>query len=439
MKVQWMEEVAPDYLFITHAQMIEHHLTENARYILHIGKWRKKMIVKQTDLIDEQSIGLSTQLALPFDIPDLSYELVVNEQEIHFGPVIGMVLTGHNFTKKRLRRLAPYFKQYQKVNGMVLLCYWEDFDWDTKTVKGLCYYPTNDYEPNWIEGTYPLPAAIYLRKKPPKSLRKKVSKTFAGKIFNSYMFDKWEFHSAMLDSEQTRSYVLPTYQYKDAAQLIEILNLHPEVYLKPQDGSLGYGIYKVEKKQSNYEITFANGQRQIAKERGLKQFCDHVMESEDYLVQEAAKSTYNRRVVDFRVIMQKNGTNEWQCTGILGRYGQPRIIITNDAPIHVSGEEALQTVFNLEPNEAAEKLEELIQICKKVCLQLEDKFGVYGDLGLDVILDENLNAWVLEANKFHEHRFIQEVDQELYEKTVSTPLLYAKALAGFGYSVDKDK
>ncbi|WP_195891910.1 YheC/YheD family endospore coat-associated protein [Neobacillus dielmonensis] len=431
MKIQWMEEGAPDHIFFSRAKMMEHQLNESVNYVVHIGKWQKQMMVKQTDLIGELSIGLSSQLELPFDLPDLSYELVVNGQEIQFGPVIGMVLTGHKFTEKRLKRLAPYFKQYQKVNGLVYLCYWEDFDWDTKTVKGLYYNPSNDFESHWNEGTFPFPDAIYLRKKPPKNLRKTVSKAFDGKIFNSYMFDKWEFHCAMLVSDQTKPYVLPTYQYKNPALFKEILNLIPKVYLKPQNGSLGKGIYMIEKKEDTYEISFENGQMQVAKEGGLNKFCRHMLPSKKYLIQEAAHASYGRKRVDFRVIMQKNERSEWNCTGILGRFSQPDCIITNDAPTHVSGLEALQTFFHFKPDEAAKKQDELIEVCKKVCMQIEAAFGVYGDLGLDVIIDDQQRIWVLEANKFHEHNFIEEIDEELYEKTVGMPLLYAKALAGF--------
>ena len=51
-------------------------------------------------------------------------------------------------------------------------------------------------------------------------------------------------------------------------------------------------------------------------------------------------------------------------------------------------------------------------------------YGNYGDLGIDVIVDQNRQIWLLEINKFHEHDIGLYVDSAtgLYERIVITPL-----------------
>ncbi|KKK39875.1 hypothetical protein WQ57_00915 [Mesobacillus campisalis] len=423
----------PDVMLLPNRLIVEHQLNKDW-YWLHIGKWSKKVKILEAEDLEEQSIGLSKQSDFPFVLPDLSYELLVDDKGIHLGPVIAMILTKMKLTPKKLESLKPYFKQYESINGLAYLARWSDFDWKNKRVKGYCYSPDSQGGPNWVSGTFPLPDVIYKRKTPPKKFEKKVNKKYKGKMFNSYMFNKWEFHDALMKSEKTSPHLLPTCQYTDPHQLLEMLNTSREVYLKPVKGSMGNGIFKIDNLRSHYEVVFGKGQKQLAKKKGIVQFCEQMLSRKKYLIQKAVTTKYEKKKVDFRVIMQKDQTKEWKCTTIIGRYGKSKYIITNYTDSVVSGIVALETVFKLTHNEAIEKQKEVISICKKVCLQLEAVFGIYGDLGLDVIIDEDLKTWVLEANKYHSHDLLleaEELDMEMYETVLGTPLLYAKSLAGF--------
>ncbi|ALC92530.1 hypothetical protein AM500_24280 [Bacillus sp. FJAT-18017] len=432
MKFYFENTGQPDIVFLPRKQIVEYQL-KKGWYWLHIGKWSKKVKIKEVEGLEDQSIGVSRQIDFPFELPDLSYEISVDDNGIHIGPVIAMILTNKKLTPKRLESLKPYFKQYESVNGLAYLARWSDFNWKTQTVKGYCYSPDSQGEPNWVSGTFPLPDVIYKRKNPPNEFEEQLSEKYKGKVFNSYMFNKWEFHDALMESDETRPYILPTCQYTDPHHLLEMLNTHDEIYLKPVKGSLGNGIFQVVNLRSHYEVIFGNGQKQIAKKEGIEHFCEQMLTRKKYLIQKAVTSKNQSKKVDFRVIMQKDETKEWKCTTIIARYGKPKHIITNDADSLIIGIEALEKVFQLKHNVAIEKQKEVISICKKVCLQLEAVFGVYGDLGFDVIIDEELKPWVLEANKFHAHTMILDVDEgnmEMYETIVSTPLLYAKSLAG---------
>jgi len=109
-------------------------------------------------------------------------------------------------------------------------------------------------------------------------------------------------------------------------------------------------------------------------------------------------------------------------------------IHTNNISYIGFGREALQIIFRLSPEQALEKENEMIRICTEACLIIERAYGHFGDVGIDVVVDENLKIWILEINKSHQHdiaRYLQKDDPNMYNKLVSMPLEYAKALAGF--------
>ncbi|MCD8503412.1 MAG: YheC/YheD family protein [Bacillaceae bacterium] len=97
------------------------------------------------------------------------------------------------------------------------------------------------------------------------------------------------------------------------------------------------------------------------------------------------------------------------------------------------GVEAIKKVFDLQERDAFKKEQEMIQACTVICEQLSNCCGNYGDVGVDVILDENQKVWVLEVNKLHDHKFPLYAleDEQMYYKVITTPFEYASYLAGF--------
>ena len=63
---------------------------------------------------------------------------------------------------------------------------------------------------------------------------------------------------------------------------------------------------------------------------------------------------------------------------------------------------------------------------------LDLRKGNYGDLGFDVMIDEQLKIWILEVNKRHYHSVPLWInDVQTYYEVKAKPIKYATALAGF--------
>lgn len=97
------------------------------------------------------------------------------------------------------------------------------------------------------------------------------------------------------------------------------------------------------------------------------------------------------------------------------------------------GKEALKEIFNLTEDATNIMEKEIIDVCIKACETLNNTIGHYGDLGIDIIIDENQKVWILEINKLHYHPYPVYAlnDRQLYFDIASKPLRYANALSGF--------
>jgi hypothetical protein len=135
--------------------------------------------------------------------------------------------------------------------------------------------------------------------------------------------------------------------------------------------------------------------------------------------------------MDFRVIMQKDYTKEWMCTGIISFTGIEGDICSNSGG-ELLFEYALEGRLKLSRESTFIIKQNMIDICKKICKILDSSGENYGDLGFDVVLDKNLRVWVLEVNKRQYHSTPLWVgDIQTFYAVKTNPIKYAAALGGF--------
>lgn len=100
----------------------------------------------------------------------------------------------------------------------------------------------------------------------------------------------------------------------------------------------------------------------------------------------------------------------------------------------MDGEKALQQYFQLD-SEKIEQLKSMIfELSKKAIVEIEKSGYKIGETAMDLIIDEDLNIWLLEAqlNFAAEKKLIRSEDEQLVLPTIlPAPFLYAKTLSGF--------
>lgn len=213
---------------------------------------------------------------------------------------------------------------------------------------------------------------------------------------------KWVKTELLMGNRQLRSYV-PETQKLTVHTLETMLNRYGMVYVKPDQGSHGKGVMRVERVTNGYATIYQYQIGQTVKKfYTLSAMYADLKDNKTkklYLVQKGIDLlTYNKRRFDIRVMVQKNPQDEWVATGLIGRVSHPNNIVTN---YHSGGTPmGLKKLLESKPNKQDRR--ELRALLRKIGVQtaehFERKYPRIKELGLDIALDQNHHPWILEVN-----------------------------------------
>jgi hypothetical protein len=414
------------------------NLFPNSQADLHYGSWTKHMEITFTTDIPSNSITLPTTISREFIIPThVPYEIRIESSRIIIGPIIGFLLCNKHSTLDSLfEEFEDYVHSYQEINGVIMLFSSEGINILNKTIKGY-YYDHSDVENGcfWKEGVFPYPSSVYRRAFIPIKKLHDLNDVIGREcIFNYQYFHKWRVYELLKQQPQIQNYLPETKRLINMSALMEMVNKHSSIYIKPVDGTYGFGIAKLVKTLDNFQFINRSGTvKNLLNERGVYNLLKPKFKKANYIVQQDVGYVSQKENVDFRVVVQKNKTKKWECTAFIARFGMIDKSYTNDPSEIRQGKEALQDIFHLSDEDFQWKIQEVYAICMGVGLVF-DQLGHYGDLGIDITIDKNMEVWLLEVNHmFHDHDMAAYLDDdfETYEKVLTTLLQYLKALAGF--------
>lgn len=405
---------------------------------IHAGLRSESAVVVSRPSLNEDELMISHDVLERLSIPsDIKYQVKLGENSIKLGPVIGllMVKKGENLTKARLYEFNKYALLYPEMNGLLVAFSADGIDFTDLSVEGYYYNPVSDRgSMTWQKGRFPIPDSIFQRADFPEAIRIKLIEVTGNRMFNSNSFNKWEFWKMVSSYDPNQDYLPYTRPLRSIQDIDYMLEHYDTIYLKPINGTLARGLYKVTKERGSYVFQGKSGSDttrtsslEEAKDYIKKVTCSHL-----YVVQQAVHPIMvNNRHIDFRVIMQKDHSLKWINTGIVAFLGTRGSICSNWG-YQTSFEDVFVNYFNFSQEQIYKKKQEVIAVCKKVCDILDLSGENYGDLGFDVIIDESLKPWILETNKRHYHivpLWINDVQTFYAVKT--NPIKYASALSGF--------
>lgn len=419
------------------------------RISLHFGAWYEYAALEINQEFPRGTIGLPQQWRTRFTIPShLPYELYRKGSELHVGPVLALFAfqEQRRMTPERMNLFRGYFNNYGAAWGLLYLCAVDGIDARGKTIQGYYYDPDPEKASMpWVAGTFPYPGAAYNRTVMSRGVFDELMRTMGNRLFNSYStgsFNKWELWNRLSPDERLSEHLPSTAQVMGEDDLNGMLDKCRAVYLKPAGGTLSEGVMKVKRTGSGYRVLHPNREkggaatieRLIEGPEIVKEWV-RTLKNKDYIVQQAiAMKKYKKMPIDFRVMMQKNGSDEWQCSGIFGRFGKRRSIITNfiRSGCLRSGMDSLVKAFGMSKRRAELKLSEMKSIALHIC-KVFDQYGNYGDVGIDLMIDKHHKVWILEVNTLDTyHQFpLHLKDREHYLRVVAAPFAYAKYLSGF--------
>ncbi len=410
-----------------------------SRFIfIKFGSWLQKFSVYIDNSLSENEIGLIKNNH-SFNIPgNLFLNLKVERDVLHIGPYIGLIV------KKKMERLSVdtlnHYKMLYRLHEMkgyhIIFCCIDSIDLMNKEITGFYCMPNEkENTSRWVKGTFPFPDCVFKKIRIPEKIELELRKSTDERLFNTNFFTKFEFWEACSKHKEVRSILPETKRFRLIGDLREMLYKFGTVYLKPAKGMQGNGIFVIKEEQDGISI--------INKRKDKKTFpslfevmeeLKKILPNKIYLLQQGIPSVYRNKHFDFRLYFQKDAQKNWVCQGTIGRVAQENSIVTNlDHLAHIAtGEKALQIIYKVDDEQARRIINRTIKACKAICQILDYNLGHFGDIALDVIIDQDFKPWVLEVNNLYGKKSLYIMkNEELISTLYKTPLTYAAALSGF--------
>ncbi|GGI44281.1 endospore coat-associated protein YheD [Paenibacillus marchantiophytorum] len=291
----------------------------------------------------------------------------------------------------------------------------------------VCFFPPNEMRANaqslsaysysngsWSKKTFPIPNVIYNRltsrrfenRANVQQFMKDVKARYETDIFNEKYLDKTEVFQALRKDNSLHGYLPESYLFKNYQMLKSMAARHPVLFLKPITGSLGKGIIRIRKESANsYACHFTNlsGVRRQAfpSLTAVFQALSGKLKAQRYQLQQGLDLiTADGNPVDFRALVQRGATGQWDITSIVGRIAGTQHFVSNLARggslTTVSGALA-KTSFSSATRVAitARLRKASLDIAKGIETQIPFHFG---ELGIDLAVDISGKVWLLEVN-----------------------------------------
>ncbi|UJF34714.1 YheC/YheD family endospore coat-associated protein [Paenibacillus hexagrammi] len=341
-------------------------------------------------------------------------------------------------SKARLEELSFFRKlshEGKKLGLQVEVFTPDDVD-SSNQVRTLVY---DAEQKKWIRRKASFPPIIYDRARYQGSGKYQILKAFRKKhsdliYLSRPLANKWFMHQTLSEDEEIRKYIPATVRFSTTLELMKFLKKHKLIYVKPKNGTGGRGILRIE--QIGHDLYLLQGrsqQRTIltpyrSNEKQLMIKLNTMKLTPDYVVQQGIPLTLkDGRVHDYRLLIQKNGSGEWEVTGCAGRIGPHRSITSN---LHGGGSAVALNKLLTKRFSSAEKIEkikeDLDSFAHKLAKFLEGKFGKLCELGLDIAIDPKGEIWLLEVNPKPSREIFRRTGQTLaYQKAIIRPLEYA--------------
>lgn len=383
--------------------------------------------------INSSAVQLSPSLRSKLSLPnDWCPRIFTSNGAVVLGPVIG-ILANRPFDRQKtyFQHLCRLAKEKQMITYIFEP---KDIDWVNLVIKGT----TIDGD-----GVFPFPAVIYDRyfyeKKSMKNetdeIRFKLQYIHNIHFINSPALfqltgDKWLTHQLLLRTHET--FLPETRQLCGIKDITEMLDYYGEVFLKPSGGASGVGvIHLIRKATDTFWINSkTNKWESFTTLEDISPLKSAFKKKVPYIVQEGInRKQYKEKYVEIRVYMQKGGKKKWMRTGMVARLTNEGVI-TEETEINMRTSIVLSKWF---PDISKQQRirNQLGEIAKGVAETLESEIGDFGELAVDLCIDQYNHIKILELNAKPDSLFSQIKAYKLRNLAGVRLLNYANWLAGY--------
>lgn len=254
-------------------------------------------------------------------------------------------------------------------------------------------------------------------------------------------YGKLQISQILANNEEFRPY-LPVTSSFSFANLQEMMRRFSSIILKPDKGTVGEGIFKLDRAQgSRWEVRFRSGKQLLhllIPQRVLFTRLRKYMGNYPYILQETIPlATFQGSPFDIRVSVQKDGNGEWGVTGMVGKAARPGHYLSN-----VAQGGKVYTLPDLLSEYPHLKKDEVSQTISEVALSMVNYLSHHllhlSDVGFDFGIDKDGHPFFIEMNgRDQRYSFAKGGMIDTWKKTYEKPVAFARYLLDVKKTRDK--
>jgi hypothetical protein len=332
----------------------------------------------------------------------------VTNDRLIIGPLFGILTVGEGMEFKGNRaNFRDIFLSGKKLGALVYVFTPGGIDWTRQKVTGYLYDEKLDA---WQEATLPFPHVVYnripTRKWEKQSEVKKTLDQLSNlrhiTLFNRRFFNKQTLFNLLEGNPEAAPFLPDTKRLDSFSRLKSFTVKYPIVYLKPVLGKAGEGIMRLDTHLQRWRLRRVHEQRSVTKHfETLQEVWTYVkkrIKNKHYLIQQGISlAHYKGRPFDIRVLVQKNGSGDWDVTGIGIRHAGANSITT-----HVPRGGSIQSPKKVLGELFSEQEEQVLAKIKLAALTitrcLDKELDSLAEMSMDLGLTREGRLWFFEAN-----------------------------------------
>jgi len=272
-----------------------------------------------------------------------------------------------------------------------------------------------------------IPAVVHNRAMPANKAQRARLKRLKAKayVFNGQnRYSKYRVHRLL--SGRFPANLPDTALFSEGA-LKRMMDQYGDVFVKPRSGSVGIGIANAKRRpDGSWRVRMPSGRKALAlsgpKARAA---LARLARGKSYLVQSGIPlARWRGRPFDIRVSVQRDGTGEWQVTGMVGKVARKGSHVTNVAR---GGTVERCSVLLRQFPDAGAVSEAVRQTSLRIVQELGRRLPQLADVGLDMGVDRDGKPYFIEMNcRDQRYSFHKAGLSKAFFRTYENPMKYGK-------------
>lgn len=382
---------------------------------LRFGSARLEVLVKPVARLNGIRLNqaLAKKLGLHHGVK-LCLNFMPNSRMLSIGPLIGVMVTRvyRKLPDRPFGSVTAFLREFTdacaQYGAHVFFFTPEDITANPTAVPGWTWQGA------WHRRNFPVPDVVYNRltsrryenRANVQQFMKEVKAHHGTTVFNEKYLNKVEVFDTLQQEEALRDVLPESHLLKNYQTLKSMFSRHPILFLKPTGGSLGIGIIRVryEAKGSylcHYATLTGTRRQSFDSLPALFKAISGKLKTRRYQIQQGLNlAEINGRPIDFRAVVQRDGTGTWQITSIVCRIAGEAHFVSNlarggtlskvkDALMNSNVPVGLRTAVYAKLRRSA------LNIAKGIDAKIDAHFA---ELGIDLAVDKNGKVWLLEVN-----------------------------------------